>query len=121
MKTIVADATDSPHRAVQSRSHAALAKDTATAGVLTAPGRPAHPSGSYITGALFVDSGLVPDPNAEDGRLRRVRPPRAKYECLRCRTVEGPVHGADEVKRFAALIKDAHRANCANAPQEHRT
>jgi hypothetical protein len=44
---------------------------------------------------------------------------RAKYECLLCRTLEGPVYGEDNVKPFAATIRNDHRARCtASAPQQ---
>jgi hypothetical protein len=37
---------------------------------------------------------------------------RAKYECLLCRTVEGPVYGIDDVTAFAKDIRTAHPARC---------
>lgn len=37
---------------------------------------------------------------------------RAKYECLACRTVEGPVYGVDNVTDFAKDIRTAHPARC---------
>jgi hypothetical protein len=44
---------------------------------------------------------------------------RAKYECLLCRTVEGPVYGEDYVKPFVATIRNDHRARCtASASQQ---
>lgn len=44
---------------------------------------------------------------------------RAKYECVLCRTLEGPVYGQDKVKAFVASIRTDHRARCtASAPQQ---
>jgi hypothetical protein len=42
---------------------------------------------------------------------------RAKYECLLCRTVEGPVYGADAVTAFAKDIRTAHPARCTGVPR----
>lgn len=49
----------------------------------------------HVTSALYVD-------------LERVR---ARYECLLCQTVEGPVYG-DEVKPFVDTVRTAHPARC---------
>ncbi|MGE9696697.1 hypothetical protein ACQKFA_23440 [Streptomyces sp. CH6] len=74
-----------------------LAHSTATAG--GNPGRPAR----AVIGALVIDMVGV----------------RAKYECLRCRTVEGPVYGTDAVTAFVADIRTAHLARCTG-PREPR-
>lgn len=42
---------------------------------------------------------------------------RAKYECLLCRTVEGPVYGIDAVAAFAKDIRTAHPARCTGVPR----
>lgn len=42
---------------------------------------------------------------------------RAKYECLVCCTVEGPVYGVDNVTDFAKDIRTAHPARCTGAPR----
>lgn len=58
-----------------------------------------------ITGALYVDCGH---------QLRNgtwAQQPRAKYECLICRTVDGPVVGEHAVKAFVATIRNTHRHN----------
>lgn len=62
-------------------------------------GRPA-PGQRHVTAALFVDFG------------DKSRPPRAKYECVRCQTTEGPVHGPEQVAAFVANVKTAHHARC---------
>ncbi|MCP3817805.1 hypothetical protein NLX86_06545 [Streptomyces sp. A3M-1-3] len=59
-----------------------------------------------VTGALFVDLGH----QLKDGTW--ARPPRARYECLRCHTREGPVTGAVQVAGFVATARTDHRANC---------
>jgi hypothetical protein len=63
-----------------------------------------------IVGALFVDCGQAYENKTGDraGQITYRRQPRARYECLRCHTVEGPVTGPAEVKRFVATIRDAH-------------
>lgn len=60
-----------------------------------------------VTGALYIDMG-----QQSRGGDRWVRPPRARYECLRCHTTEGPVTGPDTVRAFVASIRTDHRANC---------
>ncbi|TJZ55586.1 hypothetical protein FCH28_09605 [Streptomyces piniterrae] len=59
-----------------------------------------------ITGALYVDTGQ------EVRSVRWIKPPRARYECLLCRTVEGPVTGAEAVARFVATIRTDHPTRC---------
>lgn len=58
----------------------------------------------HVTAALYVDLEGI----------------RARYECLLCQTVEGPVLGTDDVTAFAAEIRVAHRGRCA-ALQENRS
>ena len=59
-----------------------------------------------ITGALYVDMGR----QLQSGRW--VEQPRARYECLRCRTVEGPVTGPSDVAEFVAAIRATHQTHC---------
>lgn len=93
---------------------------TATPGAATtAPGRPARDTGhrmQTVTAVLSIDCG----DGRETGRgtFRYTRQPRAKYECLRCRSTEGPVTGPDAVRDFVARVRDVHRTKCT-APQEH--
>lgn len=74
-----------------------------TAAARDTPGRPA-PTRQHVTGALYVDLDGV----------------RARYECLLCRTTEGPVSGAETVAVFVETVRPVHRARCAATPQEHR-
>ncbi|MEV6420613.1 hypothetical protein [Streptomyces sp. NPDC051662] len=71
----------------------------------TTPGRPARADGRRVIAALTVDFGLDPDG-------KRIRPPRAKYECALCQQREGPVHGVQAVTEFAATIRTEHPARC---------
>ncbi|MFH9248193.1 hypothetical protein ACH4LK_22525 [Streptomyces lydicus] len=61
-----------------------------------------------ITGALYVDMG-----QQARGGERWVKPPRARYECLLCRAVEGPVTGPADVAEFVATIRATHPTRCA--------
>ncbi|MBT2508856.1 hypothetical protein J7I98_23805 [Streptomyces sp. ISL-98] len=63
-----------------------------------------------ITAALFVDLGRRTKTSADGGTW--VQPPRARYECLLCRTTEGPVKGPIAVQEFVARIRTDHPANC---------
>jgi hypothetical protein len=65
---------------------AARARDT--------PGPPAD--NREVVAALYVDLEGI----------------RARYECLRCKTVEGPVFGPDDVKPFVDTIRTAHLSRC---------
>ncbi|MFB7589330.1 hypothetical protein [Streptomyces sp. NPDC056169] len=56
-----------------------------------------------VAGALFIDCGQ------QLKNLTWVRPPRARYECLTCRTVEGPVVGAAAVTAFVQTIRTKHQ------------
>ena len=65
-------------------------------------------------GALFVDLGEgreIKHGNSA-GQITWKRQPRAKYECLLCRTTEGPVTGVLEVRAFVATIRADHRTRC---------
>ncbi|MGW2260086.1 hypothetical protein ACWCXE_20050 [Streptomyces sp. NPDC001780] len=66
---------------------------------------------AYLNGAQEVRSELVVDFGLDEFE-RRVRPPRARYDCGLCRTREGPVHGADAVAVFVASIRIDHPARC---------
>ena len=67
-----------------------------------------------ITGALYVDMGQ------QNRAGRWVRPPRARYECLLCRTADGPVTGAEDVIAFTATASAEHKARCnPNAQGAH--
>lgn len=72
-----------------------------------------------ITGALFIDCGEGFEIKKGDraGQIRWTRPPRARFECLRCRTTETPVVGKKEsvpaaVARFVASIRTDHLTRC---------
>ncbi|MFI5525024.1 hypothetical protein [Streptomyces platensis] len=60
-----------------------------------------------IAGALYVDMG-----QQARGGDRWIKPPRARYECLLCRTVDGPVTGAEAVIRFNATAATDHKTRC---------
>lgn len=51
-----------------------------------------------VTGLLHVDMSEYP---------------RARYECRRCGTTEGPVSGAGPVADFVERVRDVHRGRCA--------
>ncbi|MEU8760694.1 hypothetical protein [Streptomyces sp. NPDC048659] len=63
------------------------------------------PQRQTVTGALFVDFGQ----QLKNGTW--ARPPRAKYECLVCRTTDGPVVGAAAVTAFVQTIRSKHHHN----------
>lgn len=65
-----------------------------------------------VTGALYIDCGQ----QVAGGRW--VRQPRARYECLRCHTTEGPVTGPDDVRAFVSSIRTDHRADCRPADRK---
>ncbi|WP_030344854.1 hypothetical protein [Streptomyces sp. NRRL S-1022] len=71
-----------------------------------------------VVGGLFVDCGDGFENKNGDrvGQITYRRAPRARYECLRCQTVEGPVSGAAAVKRFAATIRTTHTCPGAQQP-----
>lgn len=74
----------------------------ATAGVSTAPGRPAQ--AQQVVAALFVDFG--------NDRGDNRRPPRARYECVRCNHRSEVVTGPAAVAAFTATVRDSHRSVC---------
>ncbi|MEU1559480.1 hypothetical protein ABZ504_03040 [Streptomyces mirabilis] len=43
---------------------------------------------------------------------------RARYECFACDTKEGPVYGEDDVKAFAATVRNDHRARCTGGADQ---
>lgn len=67
-------------------------------------------SSQWLNAALTVDlgEGFEIKNGERAGQIKYTRQPRAKYECLRCRTLEGPVTGPEAVKRFAATVQAAH-------------
>ncbi|MGW6481276.1 hypothetical protein ACWGDS_25845 [Streptomyces sp. NPDC055059] len=69
-----------------------------------------------ITGALYVDCGTGREDPAT-GRIRYFKPPRARYECLRCGGSEGPVIGAPAVREFVRDIRTEHHTRCTTATQ----
>jgi hypothetical protein len=70
-----------------------------------------------ICDVIFVDLGEGFEIKDGDraGQIRWTRPPRARFECLLCRTPEGPVTGAPLVRDFVANIRADHRARCRPA------
>lgn len=72
------------------------------------------PDGRQITGALSVAFGRQL-PNGTWAEH-----PRAKYECLACRTTEGPVVGAAAVKAFVPTIRATHKTNCHPTITNHQ-
>lgn len=72
---------------------------------------------SVLTGALFVDLGEGRE-DRRTGHIRWSRPPRARYECLRCGTTEGPVTGPSDVAAFVATIRTTHPTRCTTARRE---
>ncbi|MDJ0460636.1 hypothetical protein [Streptomyces sp. H27-C3] len=68
----------------------------------------------HLTAALFIDCGDAYEIRDGDraGRIVRKTQPRARYECLLCRTREGPVTGADRVREFVARIRTDHPTYC---------
>jgi len=77
-------------------------------------------SGLWLDSALTVDLGEGFEIKHGDraGQIKYTRQPRAKYECLRCNSLEGPVTGPDKVRKFVARIRTAH---ICNSPARQRT
>lgn len=75
-------------------------------------------SGLWLDSALTVDlgEGFEIKQGERAGQIKYTRQPRAKYECLRCQTLEGPVTGAAAVMRFTATVRAAHI--CHAPPQQ---
>jgi hypothetical protein len=72
-----------------------------------------------IDAALFVDLGESYEIKTGDraGQIRWTEQPRARFECLRCQTTEGPVTGPANVTRFVATIRGAHICRTRARPQ----
>lgn len=66
--------------------------------------------------ALFVDMGQGRETGP--GTFTYTKPPRAKYECVRCQTLVGPVTGAEAVKRFVLTAASDHWAICPARPNQ---
>jgi hypothetical protein len=64
------------------------------------------PGGRQITGVLTVALGR----QLKGGTW--AEHPKAKYECLLCRSVEGPVVGAAAVTAFTQTIRITHSTSC---------
>ncbi len=86
-----------------------MTQAAATARVPTAPGRPAQ--AQHVVAALFVDFGDVRDDR---------RPPRARYECVRCNYRSEIVTGAAAVAAFTATAASAHRSVCPALQENHQ-
>ncbi|MGW2550649.1 hypothetical protein [Streptomyces sp. NPDC001635] len=68
-------------------------------------------TGLVVAGALYVDLGDGRESPRGDraGQIRWRCLPRARYECLRCRTTETPNgNGPGDVARFVAAIRTSH-------------
>ncbi|MFE1849916.1 hypothetical protein [Streptomyces sp. NPDC059489] len=68
-------------------------------------------NGLVVAGALYVDLGDGRESSKGDraGQIQWRRLPRARYECLRCRTTETPNgNGPGDVARFVATIRTSH-------------
>ncbi|WP_327337370.1 hypothetical protein OG384_14815 [Streptomyces sp. NBC_01324] len=87
-----------------------MTRATATARVPTAPGRPAQ--AQHVVAALFVDFG--------DDRGNDRRPPRARYECVRCGYRSEIVTGPAAVAAFTATARDTHRTVCPALQENHQ-
>lgn len=74
-----------------------------------------------VNDALFVDCGdgyEVKQGSSDAGEIKYRRPPRARFECVRCEYASEVVTGATAVKRFVATAATDHRAVC---PALHNT
>ncbi len=73
-----------------------------------------------ITGGLFIDCGEGREIKHGDraGQIRYTRQPRARYECVACRTTTETVTGAEAVKAFINHIRATHKATCTGAATE---
>lgn len=68
-------------------------------------------TGRAVLAALFVDlgDGWEIKKGNRAGQIRWDRLPRARYECLRCQTVEVPDgRGPGDIARFVASIASSH-------------
>ncbi|MFE9853583.1 MULTISPECIES: hypothetical protein [Streptomyces] len=84
----------------------------ATTGVPTAPGRPAQ--AQRVMACLFIDFGNNRGPEETH------RPPRARYECVRCNYRSEVVNGPAAVAAFTATAADTHRAACPARQENHQ-
>ncbi len=66
----------------------------------------------YVAAALFVDFG--------NDRGENQRPPRARYECVRCTYRSEIVTGAAAVAAFTATAASAHRSVCPALQENHQ-
>jgi hypothetical protein len=76
-------------------------------------------SGRRIDGALFADLGDGREVRKGDraGQITWKRLPRARYECLRCHTVEVPDgNGPGDIARFVASIRNTHTCRAQSIP-----
>lgn len=75
-------------------------------------------SARWLDAALTVDlgEGFEIKNGERAGQIKYTRQPRAKYECLLCHTLEGPVTGPEAVKRFVATVRAARI--CGSARQQ---
>lgn len=73
-----------------------------------------------VNDALFVDCGDGYEVKQGDdaGQIKYRRPPRARFECVRCGYASATVTGAPNVRDFVANEPTDHRAVC---PAIHRT
>lgn len=73
-----------------------------------------------VAAALFIDCGdgyeIKQGDNA--GEIKYRRPPRARFECVRCSYASPTATGPAAVKRFIATEPTNHRAIC---PANHTT
>ncbi|WP_129307962.1 hypothetical protein [Streptomyces sp. L2] len=69
-----------------------------------------------VAAALFVDLGEGRETG--HGTFRWSRLPRARYECLRCHTVETPDgNGPGDIARFISSIRDQHTCRTTRQAQ----
>jgi hypothetical protein len=71
-------------------------------------------TGRTVADALFIDCGdgyeIKQGDNA--GEIKYRRPPRARFECVRCEYASEIVTGPEAVKQFVATARTDHRAIC---------
>ncbi|GAA2985065.1 hypothetical protein [Streptomyces fulvorobeus] len=86
-----------------------LPQSAATAGVPTAPGRPAQ---ARVVANLVVDFG--------NHRDYENHPARARYLCDRCGYRSDIVTGPAAVAAFTATARDTHRSVCPALQENHQ-
>ncbi|THA31763.1 hypothetical protein E6R18_15625 [Streptomyces sp. A1277] len=89
-----------------------MTRTTAAGG--SSPGRRALAPRQTVVGALFVDFGNDRGPKEEQ------RPPRARYECVRCNYRSEVVTGPAAVAAFNATAAAAHRVVCPSLQETHQ-